>query len=168
LGVYANHAIVFANLIINNKKHGIHAFLVPIRDQSHKLFPGVEAGDVGPKYGYNNKDNGYAIFTQYRIPRMNMLMRYAKVEKNGDYSRRGNEKISYATMLITRSLIPAALFFGFSKACTIITRYSLVRTQFKDSNGKEIPILNYQIQQEKVIPRIAEAFANFFGAEKIT
>jgi hypothetical protein len=67
-------------------------------------------------------------------------------------------------MLITRSLIPAALFFGFSKACTIITRYSLVRTQFKDSNGKEIPILNYQIQQEKVIPRIAEAFANFFGA----
>ncbi len=32
LGVYANHAIVFANLIIKNKKYGIHAFLVPIRD----------------------------------------------------------------------------------------------------------------------------------------
>lgn len=41
LGVYANHAIVFANLIINNKKHGIHAFLVPIRDENHKLYPGV-------------------------------------------------------------------------------------------------------------------------------
>lgn len=32
LGVNATVAIVFANLIINNKKHGIHAFLVPIRD----------------------------------------------------------------------------------------------------------------------------------------
>lgn len=97
-----------------------------------------------------------------------MLMKYSKVDKNGEYSRRGNEKISYATMLIIRSLIPAVLFYGFSKACTIITRYSLVRTQFKDTNGKEIPILNYQLQQEKVIPRIAEAFANFFGSQKIT
>lgn len=90
LGVYANHAIVFANLIINNKKHGIHAFLVPIRDSNHKLYPGVEAGDIGPKYGYNNKDNGYAKFTSYKIPRVNMLMKYSKVNKNGEYSRQGN------------------------------------------------------------------------------
>lgn len=41
LGVYANHAIVFAQLIIKNKKYGIHAFLVPIRDKDHKAFPGV-------------------------------------------------------------------------------------------------------------------------------
>ena len=32
LGVYANHAIVFAQLIIKNKKYGLHSFLVPIRD----------------------------------------------------------------------------------------------------------------------------------------
>jgi acyl-CoA oxidase len=64
-----------------------------------------------------------------------MLMKYSQVSKNGEYSRRGNEKISYATMLMTRSLIPIAIFFGLSKASTIITRYSLVRKQFKDSNG---------------------------------
>jgi acyl-CoA oxidase len=44
LGFYANHAIVFANLIIKNKKYGIHAFLVPIRDKDHNPFPGVEVG----------------------------------------------------------------------------------------------------------------------------
>jgi hypothetical protein len=33
-------------------------------------------------------------------------------------------------------LIPAVVFYGISKACTIITRYSLIRTQFKDSTGK--------------------------------
>lgn len=71
-------------------------------------------------------------------------------------------------MLIIRSLIPAVVFYGISKAATICTRYSLVRSQFKDSKGKEIPILNYQLQQEKVIPRIAESFAIFFGSEKIT
>lgn len=41
LGNYANHAIVFAQLIIKTKKYGIHAFLVPIRDKDHNPFPGV-------------------------------------------------------------------------------------------------------------------------------
>jgi hypothetical protein len=41
LGIYANHAIVLANLIIKNKKYGVHAFLTPIRDENHKLYSGV-------------------------------------------------------------------------------------------------------------------------------
>ena len=41
LGVYANHAIIFAQLIIKGKKYGIHSFLVPIRDKNHDLFPNV-------------------------------------------------------------------------------------------------------------------------------
>lgn len=32
LGVYATHACVFAQLIINGKKYGINAFIVPLRD----------------------------------------------------------------------------------------------------------------------------------------
>ena len=63
-------------------------------------------------------------------------MRYAKVDKNGDYSRRGNERISYATMLIIRSIIPIVCSQGIAKASTILTRYSLIRSQFKDDQGK--------------------------------
>lgn len=83
LGVYANHAIVFAQLIIKNKRYGIHAFLVPIRDKDHKPFPGVEVGEIGPKYGYNCKDNGFLLLTKYKIPRRYMLMRYTKVSETG-------------------------------------------------------------------------------------
>lgn len=155
LGVYANHAILFAQLIIQGKNYGLHTFLVPIRDHNHNLLPGVEAGDIGPKYGYGTKDNGYAKFTNHRIPRENMLMRYAKVDKSGNYERRGNERISYATMLFVRSVIPFACSHGLAKASTILTRYSLVRSQFKDDHNKEIPILDYQLQQDKIIPRIA-------------
>lgn len=64
-------------------------------------------------------------------------MKYTKVSKSGVYERRGNEKISYATMLIIRSAIPVGCFYGMSKACTIGVRYSLYRTQFKDERGKE-------------------------------
>jgi len=36
-------------------------FIVNIRDENHNLLPGVEAGDIGSKLGYNTKDNGYMI-----------------------------------------------------------------------------------------------------------
>ena len=95
-------------------------------------------------------------------------MRYSKVSKDGSYTRRGNERISYATMLVIRSLIPYVCYLALAKGVTILTRYSLVRKQFKDSStGEEIPILNYQLQQDKVIPRIAESYAMMFGSEKI-
>lgn len=50
-------------------------------------------------------------------------------------------------MLVIRSLIPAVCAKGIQKASTILTRYSLVRKQFKDDKGNEIPILDYQLQQ---------------------
>lgn len=69
MGNYANHAIIFAQLIIKGKSYGLHTFLVPVRDDNHNLLPNVEAGDIGPKYGYQTKDNGYVRFNKHRIGR---------------------------------------------------------------------------------------------------
>ena len=145
--MFANHAVIFAQLIVKNKKLGLHSFLVPIRDKNHKPLPNVEVGDIGPKYGYNAKDNGYVIFKNHKIPRKNMLMKYAVVTKDGEYFRKGDEKISYATMLLIRSTIPLICYLSLTKGVLIATRYSLVRKQFKDDEGNEIPILDYQLQQ---------------------
>jgi alkylation response protein AidB-like acyl-CoA dehydrogenase len=66
-------------------------FLVPVRDpKTLTTLKGVEAGDIGPKITFQNKDNGYAIFTNVRIPRRNMLMKYHVVSKEGVYSLQGN------------------------------------------------------------------------------
>jgi acyl-CoA oxidase len=167
LGIFCTHACVFAQLIIKGKNHGVHAFLVPIRDKNHKPFPGLEVGDIGPKMGFQTKDNGYLIMKNYRIPRKWMLMKYHKVSKDGTYTVSGNEKISYATMLVIRSTIPFISFVKTSKAITILTRYSLSRRQFKDNKGVEMPILDYQLQQEKIFPRIAETFATLFSFKNI-
>jgi len=40
---------------------------------------GIEIGDIGPKFGFVGVDNGYMKLNKYRIPRMNMLMKYAQV-----------------------------------------------------------------------------------------
>ena len=68
-GNVANLAVVWANLIIEGKNYGIHAFIVPIRcKRTHKVLPGVIIGDCGPKTGLNVIDNGFIMFDNVRIP----------------------------------------------------------------------------------------------------
>jgi acyl-CoA oxidase len=31
--------------------------------------PGIECGDMGPKLGYNSKNNGWCTFNNVKIPR---------------------------------------------------------------------------------------------------
>lgn len=40
---------------------------------------GVIVGDIGPKFGFDEVDNGFLKLDNIRIPRENMLMKYAKV-----------------------------------------------------------------------------------------
>ena len=49
-----------ARLFIKGRDYGPHAFVLPIRDmQTHEPLPGIDVGDIGPKFGYNGVDNGY-------------------------------------------------------------------------------------------------------------
>jgi len=69
---------------VDGENHGVNAFLVEIRDsESHRPVAGLEVGDIGPKFGFDTKDNGYAIFSNVPIPRTNILSRYIEVEKDG-------------------------------------------------------------------------------------
>lgn len=69
------------------KNYGVHPFLVQVRDiKTRKPLPGITVGDNGPKVGFSVKDNGFVRFNHVRIPRENMLMRYAKVSKTGIFS----------------------------------------------------------------------------------
>lgn len=46
-------------------------------------------------------------------------------------------------MMAARTAVCVGSHSKLLKACLISTRYSLVRKQFKDTEGKEIPIFNY-------------------------
>uniref|UniRef100_A0A8C5TMQ8 Acyl-coenzyme A oxidase n=1 Tax=Malurus cyaneus samueli TaxID=2593467 RepID=A0A8C5TMQ8_9PASS len=165
MGRSATHTVVFAQLYVHGKCYGIHPFIVQIRSlQDHSLCPGVTAGDIGPKMNFEHIDNGYLLLKNVRIPRENMLSKFCEVRPDGTYVRQGSQKINYFTMTSVRiSLIADEVLTPLMKACTIAIRYSVVRRQSKLKPGEqEAKILDYQTQQEKVLPQLAAAYAFHF------
>lgn len=82
----ANMAVIWANLYLDGKNYGIHAFVTPIRDpKTHKVFPGILIGDCGPKTGLNAIDNGFILFDNYKIARECLLDKISGVDENGKF-----------------------------------------------------------------------------------
>ena len=71
-------AVVFAQLVVGGESHGVHAFVVPLRDEQGAAVPGVRIEDCGPKIGLNGVDNGRIWFAGVRVPRTDLLDRYAE------------------------------------------------------------------------------------------
>jgi acyl-CoA oxidase len=128
LGRFTTHAAVTAKLIIDGEPRGIHFFIVPLRDvNTFKHLPGVKTGDLGPKIGYTTKDNGYACFDNVRIPRLNMLMGLAEVDKEGNFNIVRDMRVLYSTMLYIRTIISTSVSNFLSAALQVSIRYACVR-----------------------------------------
>jgi acyl-CoA oxidase len=53
LGKDATYGVVFAKLITQGRDHGVHPFLVQLRDKVfHRPMPGLLIGDMGSKVGF--------------------------------------------------------------------------------------------------------------------
>ncbi|KAG7376740.1 hypothetical protein PHYPSEUDO_012798 [Phytophthora pseudosyringae] len=181
LGKTATHAIVHAKLQIDGGDKGVQAFIVPLRSpEDHMPLAGIEMGDIGPKVGFNSLDNGYAVFRNVRIPRTNMLMRHAKVLKDGTFVKPKSLKLVYLTMTQVRAYLILKLSFILGAATTITTRFSAARVQGRkakvvagnEAEGcdgfKEYQVLDYQNQQHALLPLVALAYAANFAGRAVT
>ncbi|KAF9202782.1 acyl-coenzyme A oxidase [Haplosporangium sp. Z 27] len=170
LGAVATHALIQARLIIDGKDYGAHGFIVPIRSlKDHRPFPGVKVGDIGPKSygGFSKIDNGFVRFDNHPIPRENMLMRFAKVTRDGKYVKPPHSKLSYGSMVLLRSGMVRGAALTLARATTIATRYATVRRQFHVPTSRrdtvnvklETQVINYPMVQARLFPMIAQAYA---------
>lgn len=165
LGKVATHAVVYAQLYTpDGACHGLHTFVVPIRDpQSLMALPGVMVGDMGEKLGLNGLDNGFVAFSSVRIPRENLLDKFGDVSPEGKYItpfKDPNKRFGASLGALSggRVGITAMCATNLNNAVTISVRYSAVRRQFGPKE-EEIPVIEYQLQQWRLIPYVAAAYA---------
>lgn len=82
-GLVADKTTVVANLRINGKSYGPHAFMMSLRENSVPV-TGVTHGDMGKKTIGNDLDNAWIAFDNVRLPKSSLLNRYADIV-NGEY-----------------------------------------------------------------------------------
>ena len=152
--------------------HGVHAFLVPIRDDRGRVLPGVRIEDCGAKEGLNGVDNGRISFDGVRVPRDALLDRFAQVGPEGEYhSPIPSPGRRFFTMLGTliagRISIAAASQAVTKKALVIAVRYASGRRQFGPAGGPEVPVLDYLALQRELMPRVARTYAMAFAVRDL-
>jgi acyl-CoA oxidase len=170
----ARVAAVFAQLITpDGEGHGVHCFVVPIRDDDGNDLPGVTTSDCHYKGGLPGVDNGRIQFDHVRIPRENLLNKYADVAEDGTYSSPiENPGRRFFTMLGT--LIRGRVTVGGSAgaaarvALDVATRYALERRQFQaPGDDHEVLIMDYLVHQRRLFPLIAKSYALQFAQNEL-
>jgi acyl-CoA oxidase len=152
--------------------HGVHAFIVPLRDDAGVCLPGVEIHDCGYKVGLNGVDNGAIRFTHVRIPRENLLDRFASVDRAGRYSSplpSAGKRFAATLGELTggRVGLTAGSLGVLKGAATIAIRYAAQRQQFGPPDGSEIAVLDYQSLQWRLMPMLATTYALHFAKNQL-
>lgn len=169
---HATMAAVFAQLVTDGDTHGVHCFLVPLRDANGQDLPGVTTSDCGHKGGLRGVDNGRIVFDQVRIPRENLLNRYGDVAADGTYSSPvENVNRRFFTMLGTlvrgRVSVGGAASAATEVALTIAGQYALQRRQFGPGPDNEILLMDYRVHQRRLLPLIARSYAYRFAQNQL-
>lgn len=187
----ATHAVVFARLLLphyaasdvavyrtfglhspDTTHHyvdcGIHIFVVPLRDAtSHTPLPGVEIGDLGDKIGRQGVDNGWIRLTNVRIPREYMLMRFAHLTPQGEYTKIGQPQLAYSALIGGRVRLVRASVTQAMKVLTITIRYACVRRIHQSRLTPAPSLLSFKVQQYKLLPHLATCYALHFVANHL-
>jgi acyl-CoA oxidase len=166
-------AVVFAQLVTDGEGRGVHALLVPIRDENGQPAAGVRIEDCGRKGGLNGVDNGRLWFDHVRVPREALLDRYGQVAADGTYtSPIESESRRFFTMLGAlvrgRVSIGAAAGSATKLALAIAVHYGEVRRQFRAPGADdEITVLDYLAHQRKLLPALATTYALHFAQSEL-
>ncbi len=170
-------AVVFAQLVTGGPgeepaSRGVHALLVPIRDEQGPM-PGVTIEDDGVKAGLNGVDNGRLGFEAVRVPRSALLDRYGQVAEDGTYtSPIDNAGRRFFTMLGTlvrgRISVAGGADSAAQTALSIAVRYGDRRRQFqRPGEEPEVPVLDYLAHQRLLLPLVARSYALHFAQGRL-
>ena len=155
--------VVFAQLKMSPdaESMGVHAFMVPIRDKAGNTLPGVTIEDCGHKTGLNGVDNGYLSFKDVKVPKDEMLDRFAQIDVNGNYQSEIKKKSQrffkmIGTLVTGRIFVSMVSLSGAKNALASSISHAESRKVFGET------LLDKQATQSRLLPHLANAYALHF------
>lgn len=119
-GLTASHAVVIANLIVEDRNHGPHGFLVNLNSYRNKIV----FTDMGKKTTGNDLDNARIKFNNVEIPKSCLLNKFADI-KNNKYFQPTDQKMRLE--VIGQRLLSGRL--AISQACLVFTQNLFKKTK---------------------------------------
>lgn len=160
--------VVFAQLKMDkdSESKGVHAFLVPVRDDKGAVLPGVTIGDNGHKVGLNGVDNGTIAFDKVKIPYDAMLDKLSSINEAGEYKSDVEKKSArffkmIGTLVTGRVFVSMASLSGAKNALAAAVNFTDNRKVFGDK------LLDKQSAQTRLMPKLAEAYALHFATRTL-
>ncbi len=166
---HADHAVVFAQTIVNDKHEGINAFIVRIRDvNTMQTCPGVTIDDMGCKQGMNAVDNARVILRNVPVPPQNLLNKLATISSNGKFSstitNRRQRFLAASNRLLSGRLCIASMAISSAKLALLITsKYASVRLSNGPTGKSDTAVINYQLFKNHIVPLIARTITLNIG-----
>ena len=159
--MFAHYAVVFAQLIIDDKSKGVHPFIVPLRGEiTNEIRKNITIQDCGIKNGLNSIDNGKIIFNKVVIPYDFLLDKFAYIDTSGNYIK---TKGRLSKMLNELSKNRMGLGLG----ANLVSRYALKQTLMYTKNRKqfgssiqEYSVIEYSTTQHRLFPLLASTYIN--------
>lgn len=168
--VHAHYSVVFARLIMpDGTNQGLHGFLVPIRDEKTlEVKDNIKIWDMGYKIGLNGIDNATLWFDNVRIPQDNLLDSISQITEDGQFissiedksSRKRKRFIVLADQLLSGRVCISSMCLGSTKMVLASTiKYANTRLAVGKKGFSDMAIINYQLQQNELMPLIATTYA---------
>lgn len=170
--LHGRMATVFTRLVVAGEDHGVHAVLVPLRDDEGRTLSGIRIEDRGEKVGLNGVDNGRIWFDRVEVPRDHLLDRFARIDGDGVYrseiTSAGRRFFTMLGTLVTGRVSIAAASVSVAKtALTLAVRRAGERRQFGPEGEAEVPVLDYLTLQRALMPRLAATLGLHFAVREL-
>lgn len=164
-GKTSNMCVAFAQLIIDGKNEGPHAFIVPLRDRrQHLPLPGITVGDCGKKAGLDGIDNGFILFDNVRIPKANFLNKLSDVTEEGKFvspikSAEQRFALSLGGLSTGRIVLMNNMHQKMEYSLKVALRFAVMRKQFGSPGKPESALIDYALHQYRLFPYLGTMFS---------